>query len=1146
MKKIYASPGRNGLLRAIQYRFLVLSLLCFTAVTAMAQDALSKKVTINLKDEVLGNALEKIADAAGVKFTYDGKVANSAIKISVAAKDMRLADLLTQAFKSQPITYVLLKDEIVVRLGEKKSPPAQEAGQQRVITGSIFDDNGPLPGATVMVQGTSRGALTDADGKFKIQVDNDDEVLVFSFISYLTQTIVAGTQKVIDVKLKPNAAKDLGEVQIVAFGTQKKESVIGSITTINPKDLKGPTSNLTTTLAGRLAGVIAYQRSGEPGADNADFFVRGITTFGANNRPLILIDGIELTSTDLARLQPDDIASFSIMKDATATALYGARGANGVILVTTKQGTAGAAKVSLRAENSISAPTKNIELADPVTYMKLYNEAMLTRKPENGTEFTEEKIENTAAGKNPYVYPANDWREMLFKDYTSNKRVNLNVSGGGNVARYYVAGSFNQDNGILNVDERNNFNSNINLKSYSLRANVNINVTKTTEMMVRLSGNFDDYTGPIDGGASMYQKVMASSPVRFPAYFMPDAAHSYVKHIMFGNAGNNGQYLNPYADMVKGYRESTRALMLAQLELKQDLGALLKGLSARTMFNTNRTSYFQVTRAYSPFWYNIGSYDRVKDTYTMQQLNPGGGTEYLGYDEDPTQLNSIFYSESALNYSRDFSKHSVSGLLVFIARQSVNANAGTLQRSLPSRNLGLSGRATYAYANKYFAEFNFGYNGSERFYKNNRFGFFPSGGVAWSVSNEKFFEPLQAIVNNFRVRYSLGYVGNDQIGDITDRFFYLSNVNMNEPGRGATFGRDGGEFKNGVLIDRYSNLDISWETSLKQNVAMELNLYSKFNLVAEFYTEKRSNILQNRADIPNTMGLATGISSNLGKASGKGVDLSLDYRQAWSGGLQLSVRGNFTYAKSKYDVYEEPEYPERYRSYIGQSVAQRFGLIAERLFVDDKEAQNSPNQEFGADYGGGDIKYLDVNRDGRITNADMVPIGYPTVPEIIYGGGFSLIYKKFDISAFFQGAANQSFWIDAVATSPFKRNGAFAANNETQLLKAYADDHWSEDNRNIYAMWPRLSTNINNNNVQTSTWFMRDGSFIRLKQVELGYSLPQSWQKKIRTSSFRFYVSGTNLLLFSKFKLWDVEMAGNGLGYPIQRVFNIGLNASFN
>lgn len=1007
------------------------------------------------------------------------------------------------------------------------------------ITGTVSDYTGELlPGVVIAIKGTAKGTTTNENGEYSIVVPDENTILQFSYVGYKTQEITVENRKIISIVMNP-LSEELSEVTVVAFGKQKKESVIGSITTVKPGDLKIPSSNLTTALAGNIAGVIAYQRSGEPGRDNADFFVRGITTFGTNTNPLILIDGIELTTTDLARLQPDDIESFSIMKDATATALYGARGANGVVLVTTKQGGEGPAKISLRLENSISSPTRNVDVADPITYMQLYNEAMLTRNPSGGIRYSEEKIANTMAGMNPLIYPANNWRKMLFKDNTMNQRVNLSVQGGGAIAKYYVAASLNKDNGVLKVDKRNNFNNNIDIKNYSLRANVNINLTKSTELIVRLNGNFDDYSGPLSSGTDMYYAVMRSNPVLFPAFYPVDKEHQHVRHIMFGNYDQGGYY-NPYAEMVKGYREENRSQMLAQLELKQDLKFITEGLSLKGLVNITRTSKFDVSRFYNPFYYRLGSYNRATGEYTIAQIN-NDGTEYLGYNEGRKDLNSTMYFEGTLNYVKAIDeKNDVSGLLVGIARESQAANAGDLQLSLPSRNLGVSGRFTYSFDKRYYAEFNFGLNGTERFYKNNRFGFFPSAGVAWRVSCEKFWEPISNVVSNLKLRYSYGLVGNDQIGTVQDRFFYLSNVNMNNESRGASFGYNWNSSLNGITVSRYSNKDITWETATKQNYAIELGLFNKINIIAEYFTEYRKKILMTREAIPTTMGTSAVVRANLGEASGQGVDITMDYQQVWNKDLWSSVRGNFTYATSKYEKYEEPEYDEPWRFRKGNSIHQMYGYISERLFIDDNEAANSPEQLFGGEYGGGDIKYTDVNRDGKITEADMVPIGYPTVPEIVYGIGFSLGYKNMDISAMFQGTARQSFWLNVTgdhSTYPFI--------GETQLLQAYADSHWSESNRDIYATWPRLSTIQIPNNVQTSTWFMRNGNFLRLKQLEVGYTLPEKLSNKIGAKHLRVYGSGSNLLLFSKFKLWDVEMAGNGLGYPIQRVFNLGINVTF-
>jgi len=541
---------------------------------------------------------------------------------------------------------------------------------------------------------------------------------------------------------------------------------------------------------------------------------------------------------------------------------------------------------------------------------------------------------------------------------------------------------------------------------------------------------------------------------------------------------------------------------------KKDMRALTKGLSFRTMVSTTRYAAFDVSRYYDPYFYELVGYNVFTGEYYINNYNEETATEYLSHNEEGEKtIRSSFYLESMLNYNRTFNdKHTLSGLLVYMMNSNLNSSAVDLQQSLPFRNIGLSGRATYAYDSRYFAEFNFGYNGSERFHESKRFGFFPSAGLAWSISNEKFWKPFQHTISNLRLRATYGLVGNDAIGSSADRFFYLSNVNMNASNYSAVFGRDGTYSRNGVVVTRYANEKITWETAKKTNLALELGLFEKWDIKAEYFFERRENILMNRT-VPNTMGLAAVSRANVGAASGKGTDMSLDYKQMWKNGAWLTVMGNFTYATSKYEVYEEPDYPEAYRSHIGRSIHQEYGYIAERLFVDDADAQNSPVQNFGGyKVQGGDIKYTDVSRDGKITSADMVPIGNPKVPEITYGFGFSFGFKNIDVSAFFQGLANESFWINNRATAPFAEYRYGSEDKVTgtptnQLLKAYAEDHWSEDNQNMYALWPRLSPTINENNAQTSTWFMRDGSFLRLKQVELGYTLPKSVQDKLRTST---------------------------------------------
>ncbi|MGV8091076.1 MAG: TonB-dependent receptor [Mangrovibacterium sp.] len=1103
------------------------------------------RLSLTIENATLDQVFLQIEQKSDYFFIMSDDISKELEKqISFSVEKQNVSQILELVLKDTNLSYKIIGRQIIVFKDEK--PITGQSGKMPVmtqrgvtVTGTVTGpDDAPLPGVTITIEGTTRGVITDIDGTYSINC-KPGEKLVFSFIGMESQIIDVGNQSVVNVKMFEKT-QELEDVTIVAFGKQKKESVLASITTISPGELKTPSSNLTTSFAGRMAGMISYQRSGEPGADNAEFFIRGVTTFGYNKDPLILIDNIELTSQDLARLQPDDIESFSIMKDATATALYGARGANGVILVKTKEGREGKAQLSLRVENSISSPTKEIGLADPITYMRLHNEAILTRGGES-VKYSDEKIDNTVPGSGSIVFPATDWRKELLKDFATNQRVHLNIQGGGDIARYYVAASFSKDNGILDVDRNNNFNTNIDLKTYTLRSNVNINVTKSTELKVSLSGIFDDYTGPITSGSDMYKLIMKSNPVLFPAKYPVDEDHRFVQHTMFGNA-EDGKYLNPYAEMVKGYKEYGRANIGAQLELEQDLDFISEGLSFRGLFNTSRISYYDLTRQYKPFYYKMIQYDYLTEEYKIDMINPNEGTEYIDYIPGSKTMTFTTYGETALNYNRDFGRHGVSGLLVLQLRNKVvpNTNAD-LQASLPFRNVGLSGRFTYEFDKRFLTEFNFGYNGSERFSKENRFGFFPSVGAGWVISNEKFFEPLANHISKLKLRASYGLVGNDNIS--SDRFLYLSNVNMNNSGTGAGFGYEqNAYYRSGISVSRYSDPEISWEISTKANYALELTLFESLDVVAEYYTEHRRDILQTRSTIPHSMGLWATPKANLGEAKGHGTDISVDYAKSF-GKFWAQIRANFTYSTNEYTVCEDYDYQvEWWKLKTGNPTTQNYGYIAEGLFVDDLEVLNSPRQ-FG-DYMAGDIKYHDLNRDGVISDRDMAPIGYPITPEIVYGFGATLGWKNWDFSFFFNGLARESFWINYENVSPFlNTNGSRIGNNA--LARFIADSHWSEDNRNGYAVWPRLSETMVTNNNQPNTWFMRNGSFMRLKQVELGYSLPKKIIDRAGLKNLRVYFSGNNLLYFSKFKLWDPEMAGDGLGYPLQRVLNFGVYMTF-
>jgi TonB-linked SusC/RagA family outer membrane protein len=1098
-------------------------------------------ITLDAENKPVAYILRQVQQQGHFRFVYNNGLLNDKRLVSVHLKNGSLQQLMEIVLRNSGLVFEEQENGIVV-LKQPGGQKGSAAIKDRKISGIVRDSSGmPLPGVSVTVKGkTTIGTTTDINGGFFLEMAVNNPVLVFNMVGFTAREMVITDQVTIDINLF-TALNQLDEAVVVAFGKQKKADVVGSVTSINPSELKVPSSNLTTALAGKIAGLIAYQRSGEPGADNASFFIRGVTTFGYKKDPLILIDAVEVTSADLARLQVDDIANFSILKDATATALYGARGANGVILVATKQGKEGRTVYSVRMENSLSQPTKNIKLADPVTYMKLANESVLTRNPLGITLYSQEKIDNTQAGTNPYAYPATDWMKILFKDNTMNQRANANLSGGSSIARYYVSASFAQDNGVLKVPKLNNFNNNIDLKTYSLRSNVDVNLTKTTLLTTRISGSFQDYTGPINGGTQVYNAIMHTNPVLFPAYYEPDAANEFTQHILFGNYGT-GNYINPFADMVKGYKNYNTSTINAQAELRQRLDFITPGLQFNAMANTNRYAYYDITRSYTPFYYTMSGYDKNTGNYVLRALNPDGGTEYLNYPANggTRLITTSVYFQGVLSYNKTFGAHGVSGSLVYQAQNSVSGIFTTLQTSLPSRNMGVSGRATYNYDHRYYVEYNFGYNGSERFDEKHRFGFFPSAGIAWNVSNEAFWKKkLLKTITNLKLRGTYGLVGNDAIGSATDRFFYMSDVNMSDANKGAAFGSLTGSLyrRNGITVNRYANSDITWEVAHETNVGFDMSLWNKLNITFDAYRTYRSNILMARTSIPSTVGLSNTPSANIGAATSKGIDVAVDYNRKMGKNWWIQGKANFTLAMSRFDKYEEPAYEdEPWLSKKGYSLSQTWGYIAERLFIDDRDVANSPRQTFGT-YGAGDIKYRDLNGDNQVTGLDKVAMGFPTDPEIVYGFGFSLGYKSFDLSAFFQGQGRASFILNATTTAPFAGNNA--------LLQAYADNHWSEDNRNIYALWPRLSPDANVNDAQPSTWWIRNAKFLRLKQMEIGYSVAKNLLKRLHMKTFRFYANGSNLFLASTFKIWDVEMSSNGLGYPLQRVFNVGLQTSF-
>lgn len=1020
--------------------------------------------------------------------------------------------------------------------------------QTKQVSGVVRDpaDGTTLVGVNVIVQGKPDGTVTDVNGEFAINAAIGD-TLVFSFVGKQFVKEAVGARNVLEIAMYDNESQ-LEEVTVVAFGIQKKASVVGSITTVKASDLRIPSTNLTSSFAGRIPGLISFQSTGEPGADNAQFFIRGVTTFGYQTSPLILIDGFEASTDNLARLLPDDIESFSILKDASATVLYGARGANGIIMVTTKSGKEGPVKLNARVDVNVTTPVQMTEMVDGVEYMRLYNEARISRNPVLGAYYSEQKILQTELGADPMIYPNVDWYSTLFNKSTINTKANMNLSGGGKVANYFVSGGFEKETGLLKVDKKNNFNNNIDITRSLIRSNVIFKLTPTTTLDTRIQGRFERYTGPYETASDIFFRVMNSNPVDFPAVYEPDAANEFTEHILFGNtyaAGSLKQ--NPYASMVRGYEDRNESTITAQGTLQQDLNFITKGLKFQGRVSVNTWSKYASRRTYLPYYYDLESYNQITGEYKLFALNPTTGQPYLGNVEPVRDADGNYYFEARFNWDRVFGRHTVGLMTVGMAQEKLltAGNSFSIYETLPERNTGNSGRATYDYDGRYFLEFAYGYNGSEKFANQKKFGFFPSIGAGWLVSNEAFWSSMRERIGTLKLRASWGLVGNDAIAGRADRFFYLSDIalvsNLNTTTNGYRWGTSFMNAYGGYNINRYANPDITWEVSEKWNLGFELGLLNEdLQIQGDFFKDNRSQIYMARENFPATAGLEAAISGNIGKVTSQGFDGSINYQRFINSNLWISGRANFTYATNKYIELDERDYPDEYLKRIGHNINQQWGLVAERLFVDEEEIQNSPTQDFGQ-YMAGDIKYRDVNGDGVINGNDRVPMGFPTVPEIQYGFGLSMGIKQVDFSFFFQGNARVSFFINSgVGGGDEGDEGIAPFVGRRNALTVVAEDYWSETNPNVHAFWPRLSTDPLPNNTQQSSWWLRDASFLRLKSVEIGYN-PKGLKRLGLGEGTRIYISTENPWVFSSFDLWDPEMGRRGLRYPPNRRFNLGI-----
>lgn len=1094
----------------------------------------AQTVTKAFRSVPLKTVLEEVERQTGYSILFENEDVDVSRPVTATFKDATLQTVLDTVL-DKSLRYTVKGGGKLVTISRRSpvSAPTAPNGEMTV-AGTVISsaDNQPIVGANIYVEGTNVGTTTDAGGNYKLTVPASAKTVTVSFLGYDTKKISVRDIHLFKLITLADASNKLEDVVVVGFGVQKKESLVGAVQSVKPSDLQTSSSNLSTSFSGKIAGVIAVQKSGEPGADGASFWIRGISTFGSGQSPLLILDGVEITNQMLNNIPPETIESFSVLKDATATALYGSRGANGVMIITTKNGRdSEKMTINLRAEFGASAPTRVPKVADGITYMETFNEARTTRgeKP----YYSNEKIMGTKLGLDPYVYPNVDWYDMLFKDCTFNQNFNFNMTGGAKKIDYFLNASVYNENGIMRKPEASKFDTNINAQKYLFQANVSADATKTTRVSLKMNTQLHYRHAPIQSVSDLFAYAMTGMPCEFPATLPGEESDTFVR---FGtnNAWNSGFFTNPYAQLCRGYGDQFRGHFTSALTVNQNLDFITKGLSATGMATFYNRVYSAVYRSFTPFMYQLTDYnidEAGNYSYTSNSTNTG--TTYLGTTRGKDGYRELAF-QAKIDYARTFGKHDVGATIVYMQKErNMNISDEQEYAALPYRQQGLAGRVTYGFDKRYLFEANFGYNGSENFAAGKRFGFFPSVAVGWVISNEPFWKGIKEQVNLFKLRASYGLVGNDVISkDYADRFPYLTTVDMGQ-GYDVYIGNNF-ERKYGPILSVYGNPNATWEESRKLDIGVEIGLFDSLNIIFDWFKEKRSGIFMQRTSLPSTFGMS-GITpwANIGKVDNSGVDISVDYNKAFSKDLILSLRGTFTYAHNEIVEMDEPKYKWAYQYKAGHPINSIQCLIAEGLFRDEEEIASSPSQDIYATtypIRPGDVKYRDLNDDKIIDDNDMCWTGNPTVPEIIYGFGFSLKYKGFDCSAFFQGQGKVS--IIMYNYHPF----ATAATPGSGLMQWIADEHWSEDDPNPKALYPRLSPLWNNNNTKASTLYVRNGKMLRLKTAEIGYTY-----KKMRV-----YVSGTNLLTFAPFKYWDPEKgSGNGLGYPLQRTYNLGFQFNF-
>ncbi|HVU55228.1 MAG TPA: TonB-dependent receptor [Puia sp.] len=1098
------------------FRSIALALLLtaglFTSTFASAQN-----ISLTLSNAPLKEAFQKIRQQTGLDFLYDEEVLQKTAPVSLSVSNVPLKQALDRCFEHQPVSYTILKNSVIIK--PRIEPGTASKAQPIVVKGHVSDAKGqPLAGVTIRAKKAGISTESLGNGQYALRLPDDKDTLVFSFVGYGAREVpVRGGN--IDIVLEEKVG-GLDEIVVVGFGQQRKLTTIGAQSTIKAEDLRQPVANLTDVIAGRVAGIIGVQRSGQPGYDNAEIYIRGISTF-TNSSPLVLVDGIE---RDFANLDPEDIASFSILKDASATAVYGVRGANGVILIQTKKGRVGRPTINFQYDQGLTQFTKIPKFADGVTYMQMANEAYHNSNPNDPLpKYSQDRIDKTASQADPDLYPNVDWFKTLFNTFGQNRRARANANGGSENAQYYLSVGYYDEKGMYKTDQLANYNSAIKFTRYNFTANLDLQLTKTTKVAFGASGWIADGNFPGNSVDAIWGSAYLLPPIVIPAVYS-NGLHSQIR---------TGDINNPYNLLTQsGYVTEFKSQLWSNIRLTQDLGFWLKGLSATGMFSFDNYNQHIISRTKTVDGYLATGRDSAGNLLLDRT---SVGTNYLGYSRTNGGSRQ-FYAEAAVNYNRTFGKHNVTGMILYNQSDKVDAFAGDFISSIPYRYMGLAGRATYAYDNKYLAEANFGYNGSETFAPDHRFGFFPSFGAGWVASEESFFKPLENAIQFLKLRFSYGLVGNSNIGG--RRFAYISTVGGGNGG--YSYGQNGvNNDISGLDIGDYA-VSVTWEKAKKANLGVELKTWQNaLSLTVDFFNEDRSGIFRQRGDVPGYEGIRTLPYANLGEIHNRGIDATVEMTKKAGKDLTLIFRGNITRNKAIIINDANAPWPYPWQQRIGRKLGQRFGYTALGLYQSDKEVTNSPYQT--GDNHAGDIKYKDLNGDGVINTYDQGPIGYGSIPEIVYGFGPTINWKGWSLAGWFKGISNVDIQLNGDGLQPFSQGG------ERGNLLARITDRWTPGSTNPHPLYPRLTYGNDNMNYTGSSWWVKNGAFLRLQTAQLSYNFSnRRWLSAAGLSSLDIYFIGYNLLTVSGFKLWDVELGdGRGSQYPLVKTYNLGIKTTF-